>query len=282
MAQAVNLVINKRQQRVTYYDEALPDGITLRMMQIPGDTFLMGSPETEVDRINWEGPQHEVTVPGFFLGKYAVTQAQWRAVAGLPRVKGRLNPNPSKFKGEDRPVEQVSWHEAEEFCARLSVHTGRRYGLPSEAQWEYACRARTQTPFHFGETITTELANYRGTDDESLGWSGSYGDGPKGEYREETTSVGLFEVANDFGLYDMHGNVWEWCADHWHGNYDQAPMDGSPWLTEDSEAARVRRGGSWIYIPRNCRSASRTYYQPGYRSGNIGFRVSCEPPGSLQ
>ncbi|MEA5464601.1 formylglycine-generating enzyme family protein [Leptothoe sp. PORK10 BA2] len=147
MAQAVNVVINKRQQRVTYYDEALPGGVTLRMMQIPGDTFLMGSPETEVDRFDREGPQHKVTVSGFFLGKYSVTQAQWRAVAGLPQVKVEMPPEPSRVKGNDRPVEQVSWYEAEEFCARLSVHTGRRYGLPSEAQWEYACRAGTETPF---------------------------------------------------------------------------------------------------------------------------------------
>ncbi|EKU96833.1 hypothetical protein Lepto7375DRAFT_0748 [Leptolyngbya sp. PCC 7375] len=281
MTQIANIV--RRQQRVTYYGEVLPGGVTLRMMQISGGTFMMGSPETEVDRFSDEGPQHEVTLAGFFLGKYAVTQAQWQAVAGLPLVKVEMSPDPSNFKGNDRPVEQVNWYEAEEFCARLSVYTGRRYGLPSEAQWEYACRAGTETPFHFGETLTTDLANYCGQDREinNRTYSGSYGEGPKGEYREETTSVGLFDVANDFGLCDMHGNVWEWCADHWHDNYDGVPTDGSPWLTEDSEANRVVRGGSWDSDPRNCRSASRGSYRPDDRDSNFGFRVSCEPPGSL-
>ncbi len=140
----------------------------------------------------WEGPQHEVTVSGFFLGKYVVTQAQWRAVAGLPQVNMEMPLEPSNFKGEDRPVEQVSWYEAEEFCARLSIHTGRRYRLPSEAQWEYACRAGTKMPFHFGATITTDLANYCGQDREinNKTYSGSYGDGPKGEYRKRRHLLG--------------------------------------------------------------------------------------------
>ncbi|MEO1590466.1 MAG: formylglycine-generating enzyme family protein [Cyanobacteria bacterium J06632_22] len=281
MTPSHKVTINRRKQQVTYYDEVLPGDVTLRMMQIPGGTFLMGSPKDEIDNYEDESPQHQVTVKGFFLAKYPVTQAQWRAVATLPQVEIALKTDPSNFKGADRPMENVSWHEAVEFCARLLAHTGRQYGLPSEAQWEYACRAGTTTPFHFGETITTDLANYRGTDDEKYDGSGSYGAGPKGEYREETTPVRLFEVANRFGLCDMHGNVWEWCADHWHNNYEGAPADGSAWLSDDDEAARVLKGGSWFYAPRVCRSASRFNYRPGGRVNGLGFRVSSLPPGLL-
>ena len=196
-------------------------------------------------------------VPEFFMGKYPVTQAQWRFVAELPQVKEELKPDPSRFKGAERPVEQITWYEVVEFCDRLSVHTDRAYRLPSEAEWEYACRAGTTTPFHFGETITTDLANYRGTDWKEQGWSGSYGEGPKGEYREETTPVQHFGIANAFGLCDMHGNLYEWCADHWHGSYEGAPEDGSAWLSDKDNARRVIRGGSWLNDPRYCRSAYR-------------------------
>jgi formylglycine-generating enzyme required for sulfatase activity len=148
--------------------------------------------------------------------------------------------------------------------------------LPSEAEWEYACRAGTETPFYFGETITTDLANYRGTDWEYQGkvYPGNYGTGPKGEFREQMTTVGNFP-SNSFGLYDMHGNVWEWCADHWHDNYDDAPTDGSAWLTEDKDDSRLLRGGSWDYFPGNCRSAFRGNYSPGVQSHSVGFRVAC-------
>jgi formylglycine-generating enzyme required for sulfatase activity len=196
----------------------------------------------------------------------------------LPKAKIDLNPDPSDFKGEKRPVEQVSWNEAVEFCARLSRKTKRMYRLPSEAEWEYACRAGTTTPFHFGETITTDLANYCGEDrtiNEIL-YKGSYGNGPKGTYRKETTEVGTFP-ANAFGLYDMHGNVWEWCADYWHENYNGAPTDGSAWLTEDENANRLLRGGSWYNAPRSCRSAHRNWYRSDVRDSNFGFRVGCVP-----
>ncbi|MFN7657571.1 MAG: formylglycine-generating enzyme family protein, partial [Dolichospermum sp.] len=155
-----------------------------------------------------------------------------------------------------------------EFCLRLSQYTGRTYSLPSEAQWEYACRAGTTTPFHFGETITTDLANYNG--------KYSYGQGPKGVYREETTAVGSFGVANNFGLYDMHGNVWEWCQDHWHSNYEGAPTDGSAWLSnkEDSNE-RLLRGGSWLDLPGYCRSAYRLNDLLDDYFNSIGFRVVC-------
>jgi formylglycine-generating enzyme required for sulfatase activity len=236
----------------------------------------MGSPADELDRYEDESPQHEVNVGTFFLGKYPITQAQWRFVAGLAKVQIALEPDPSSSKGDNYPVERVNWYEAAEFCQRLSVHTGKQYQLPTEAQWEYACRAGTTTPFHFGSTITTELANYRGTDNKELELSGSYGAGPKGEYREQTTPVGEFEVANAFGLCEMHGNVWEWCADHWHDNYEGAPTDGNAWLTANETSNRVLRGGSWGNDPRYCRSATRCYGAPDYRLSNFGFRVSCD------
>ena len=272
------LTLTKRQGRNQCYDEALSkDVLPLRMMLIPAGTFTMGSPEDELERRDSEGPQHEVTLSQFFMAKYPVTQSQWRAVAALPQVKRKLKVNPSRFKGELRPVESVSWYDAVEFCDRLTIFTNRQYRLPTEAEWEYACRAGTTTPFHFGETITTDLANYRGTDDDEYKWSGSYADGPKGEYRGETTPVNQFEGANAFGLCDMHGNVWEWCQDHWHSNYEGAPTDGSVWLMENKETRRVRRGGSLINSSSSCRSACRYEFEPGVVNKAIGFRViSCK------
>ncbi|MGL4501365.1 MAG: formylglycine-generating enzyme family protein, partial [Planktothrix sp.] len=152
-------------------------------------------------------PAIPVNIPQFFLGKYAITQAQWKVVAGYETIERKLKPEPSHFKGDNRPVEQVNWDDAREFCNRLSVKTGRTYRLPTEVEWEYACRAGTETPFHFGETISDELANYNATE--------IYGRGIKGKFRQETTDVGSFPP-NNFGLYDMHGNVWEWCEDDWH------------------------------------------------------------------
>ena len=209
-------IINRKTKTVQYFTENLPDNITLDMVYIPGGTFMMGTEDEEVERLiqkygseleqyfRWEQPQHEVTVPAFFMGKYPVTQAQWKAVANLPQVEKKLEIDPSHFKGDILPVEQVSWRDAVEFCKRLSNHTGREYRLPSEAEWEYACRAGTKTPFHFGETITHKLANYYA--------SYTFADESQGEYREKTTPVGAFPH-NAFCLYDMHGNVWEWCKD---------------------------------------------------------------------
>jgi formylglycine-generating enzyme required for sulfatase activity len=265
--------IHRQQQRAYRFIEPLPDDITLEMVAIPAGTFLMGSPEDEPERYDDESPQHEVTIESFFMGRYPITQAQWRVVAALPQVDRELDPDPSNFKGDNRPVEQVSWLDATEYCARLSVYTGREYRLPSEAEWEYACRAGTTTPFHFGETISSELANYGG--------STAYADGPEGEDREETTPVDHFEVANTFGLSDMHGNVLEWCQDHWHRNYEGAPTGGSAWLTEDDQANRVFRGGSWVFVPRNCRSAYRDGNVPDNIYDSLGFRVVCSAPRTL-
>jgi formylglycine-generating enzyme required for sulfatase activity len=228
----------------------------------------MGSPKEEENSMDSERPQHEVTIEPFFMGKYQVTQEQWRFVAQLPQVNRDLEQDPSRFKGDNRPVEQVSWEDAVEFCDRLSQYTGRTYRLPSEAEWEYACRAGTTTPFHFGETITTDLANYDG--------NSTYGDGVKGVDRGETTAVGSFGVANNFGLYDMHGNVYEWCQDHWHNNYEGAPTDGSAWLSNKKDSnRRLLRGGSWYYHPDYCRSAYRNAFNLDYYYLNIGFRVVC-------
>jgi formylglycine-generating enzyme required for sulfatase activity len=276
------LTLKRQAARNQCYDEALGEGVLpLRMMQIPAGTFLMGSPKDELERQESEGPQNEVTLSRFFMGKYPITQAQWRVMAALPQVERELKADPSHFKGDLHPVESVSWYDAVEFCDRLTILTNRQYRLPTEAEWEYACRAGTTTPFHFGKTITTELANYRGTDNEEYKWSGSYGDGPKGEHREETTPVNQFEGANAFGLCDMHGNVWEWCQDHWHSSYKGAPTDGSAWIEGGSSERRILRGGSWYFLPRYCRSAYRDDFEPGFGSDAYGFRVCCSAPRTL-
>ena len=245
-----------------YITENLTSNISLEMVYLPGGKFMMGSSEDDSEK-----PQHEVTVPSFALGKYPVTQAQWKAIASREdlKVKRDLKPHPSRFKGDNLPVEQVSWEDAEEFCQRLSKQTGKEYRLPSEAEWEYACRAGTTTPYHFGETITDKLANYRASE--------TYANEPKGEYREKTTSVGQFPP-NAFGLYDMHGNVWEWCEDDWHENYEGAPKDGSAWLSKIS-STRVVRGGSWSDGPGDCRSADRYGDFPVNSYDLGGFRVAC-------
>jgi formylglycine-generating enzyme required for sulfatase activity len=264
----VALILQTKPCTVQYYTEDL-GGVDLDMIAIPGGEFEMGSPDDELDRRASEGPQHLVTVPPFYMGRYPVTQSQWRFVAGLDPVKQKLDKNPSRFKGDKRPVEKVSWHDATEFCARLTKQTGCPYRLPSEAEWEYSCRANTKTPFYFGETINSDLVNY---DANQI-----YGAGIKGNYRQKTTPVDQFEFPNAFGLSDMHGNVWEWCEDHWHSNYEGAPTTSAPWLDLDAaeSKSRVLRGGSWDDIPRYCRSASRPYDVAGDRYYLSGFRVVC-------
>ncbi len=263
-------VINRQKQQGTAIIEVLEPDVELELIEIPGGSFLMGSPEEELGSGDDERPQHQVTVPTFLIGRYPITQAQWRVVAGWEPVERELDANPAYFKdrsdSDRRPVEKVSWYDAKEFCARLSQKTKRDYRLPTEAEWEYACRAGTTTPFHFGETISTELANYDG--------NYTYGRGVKGESRGETTKVGYFQFANAFGLYDMHGNVYEWCEDDWHDNYKDAPTDGSAWLSSDGNTTKVIRGGSWVNLPFNCRSAYRNTYNPDLRSNfNLGLRV---------
>jgi formylglycine-generating enzyme required for sulfatase activity/uncharacterized caspase-like protein len=254
------------------FAEDLGNGVLLEMVKIRSGTFQMGSPKGQGS--DNEKPQHSVTVPAFLMGKYPVTQAQWRSVVALPQIKISLNPDPAYFKGDKRPVEQVSWDEAVEFCQRLSVATGHLYRLPSEAEWEYACRAGTTTEFHFEETITTDLAYYRGTDVEyqRTTYSGFYGGGLKAIDSEQTTDVGSFPP-NAYGLYDIHGNVWEWCLDHWHDNFREASTDGSAWVAGGNSDRCLIRGGSWINLPANCRAANRDYGNPAVRNDVIGFRV---------
>ncbi|MCG9890713.1 MAG: SUMF1/EgtB/PvdO family nonheme iron enzyme [Thermosynechococcaceae cyanobacterium MS004] len=250
--------------------ESLGNGIELELASIPAGSFQMGAPSTEIGSADDERPQHLVSLKAFLISKYAVTQAQWKAVAGLPQIKMPLEADPSNFTGNKLPVESVNWNEAVEFCARLSQKTGRKYRLPSEAEWEYACRAGTQTPFHFGETITSELANYDGNN--------TYSQGPRGVNRGKTTEVGSFKVANAYGLHDMHGNVREWCQDHWHSSYQDSPTDGRAWLAGGDSSVRVLRGGSWVNIPWWCRSACRLSLTPDYRFNWLGFRVVCDSP----
>ncbi|MGB3292208.1 MAG: SUMF1/EgtB/PvdO family nonheme iron enzyme [Phormidesmis sp.] len=260
------------------FTEDLGNGVMLEMVRIPGGKFLMGAAPGEVGASEDEYPQHEVAVPEFWMGKYAVTQAQWAAVAALSKIDRDLARAPANFKGQKRPVEQVSWEEAIEFCKRLSQRSKREYRLPTEAQWEYACRAKTMTPFHFGSTMTTDLANYRGTDYTSSSgttYLGNYGEGPKGEYRKETTEVDKFQP-NGLGLHDMHGNVWEWCLDGWHDSYEGAPNDGSVWKSSDE--IKVLRGGSWSHFPADCRAAPRGRSSRDGRSSNLGFRVIAFAP----
>jgi formylglycine-generating enzyme required for sulfatase activity len=262
--------MERRPLQVEGYREELGEGVALTMVKIPAGSFLMGSPEDEPERLEREGPQHEVTLGSFFLAQTPITQAQWRAVAGWQKVGRELEPDPSRFKGANRPVEQVSWFDALEFCRRLNQRTGQRYGLPSEAQWEYACRAGSTTPFHFGATLTPELANYDG--------NYVYGNGPKGTYRKQTSDVASFP-ANGWGLHDMHGNVREWCEDHWHDSYNFAPGDDQPWLIPAAadDEPRLLRGGSWYSDPGYCRSAYRFSIPPGLRRYTFGFRVCCLP-----
>jgi formylglycine-generating enzyme required for sulfatase activity/tRNA A-37 threonylcarbamoyl transferase component Bud32 len=249
-------ITKRSQNQAQVFTETIANGITLEMMAIPGGSFVMGSPNTEARRFESEGPQRTVNLAPFFMGKYEVTQEQWEAVMGN---------NPSYFKGVKLPVEQVSWNDAVQFCHKISQKTGKTYRLPSEAEWEYACRAGTTTPFYFGETITPDLVNYDGN-------SYPYGAASKGLYRAKTTNVGSFPP-NAFGLYDMHGNVSEWCSDRFHSNYNDAPTDGTSWETGTYDA-RVQRDGSWYDHVVNCRAACRHIQSAGNSDRRGGFRVA--------
>ncbi|MDJ0703241.1 MAG: formylglycine-generating enzyme family protein [Leptolyngbyaceae cyanobacterium MO_188.B28] len=247
-------VRDRQKRQAEYRTEDFGQGVNLELVMIPGGRFPMGSPKGEGN--DSERPQHLVTVAPFWLSRHPITQAQWKAVAAFPQIKRALNSTPARFQRDNQPVEQVTWYDSVEFCDRLSQKTGLEYRLPSEAEWEYACRADTTTPFHFGPTLTTDLANYN-----------NHYKGP--------TEVGKFGVANAFGLCDMHGNVWEWCLDHWHENYQNAPIDGRAWVAGGDDRYRIRRGGSWAMNPENSRSASRFRNSPDFRFLNLGLRVVC-------
>lgn len=288
-------VTERRRGQAQYYTEELGAAVKVEMVKIPAGTFMMGISfkEAEVlsaelrrdpnkDRklthsgdqyIAMQLPQRPVTMQSFFMSKFEVTQAQWRAVAQLPKVNRELAADPSFFKGSDLPVEEVTWEDAMEFCARLSRATGREYRLPSEAEWEYACRAGTTTQFHFGDTITPEVENYNG--------DYSSGSGPQGINRERTVPVGSLVVTNAFGLYDMHGNVKEWCMDQWHENYNGAPWDGRVWTNQGGSSwlgcgqdYLVVRGGSWLQGPMSSADRSRLWWTNN-KNYFTGFRLVC-------
>jgi len=244
--------------RARQFVEPLGNGFDLELIAIPSGLFRMGTPGKQ--GYDDERPLHQVTVAPFLLGKYLITQAQWRAIMGAPHCR---------FTGDQLPVDRVSWHDAVHFCERLSKRTKRTYRLPSEAQWEYACRAGTSTPFHCGETLTTEVANYNG---EFV-----YRGEPKGVYRHTTTAVDQLPP-NAFGLHDMHGNLWEWCADAWHNSYDGAPADDRVWQSTGSELYHVARGGCWHDIPDVCRSAARLKVDACDAEEILGLRVVFRSP----
>lgn len=279
------------ERQAEYFAEELGDGIQLEMIKIPAGTFQMGTADSEMEAVKanclkyceneerravveaavkTESPQHSAEMPEFYMGKYEVTQAQWRALM-KPRKNRKDLDNPSKFNNDaNKPVEQITWEEAVEFCKNLSQKTGRKYRLPSEAEWEYASRAGTATPFAFGGTVNTNLANYDGTY--------PYGELPKDTFSGGTRPVGWTQKgANGFGLHDMAGNVWEWCADYWHDDYQGAPKDAKVWTSENARNAdRVMRGGSWSEPALNCRSASRRRGPKKSSHSTIGFRVVME------
>jgi formylglycine-generating enzyme required for sulfatase activity len=260
--------ISRYQKQTQRLIEHLGNGVMLEMIVIPGGEFLMGSSESEGKRYTNERPQHSVTVKPFLMSKTPITQAQWREIACLKEeVNQKLKLRPSNLGGKKHPVTNVSWYDAIEFCDRLSQNTGQEYRLPSEAEWEYACRAGTTTPFHFGETITSNLANYAP--------SRPYASEFKGIYLKKTTPVGDFKIANKFGLFDLHGNVWEWCLDSWHESYENAPTNGDKWLGNSENLTRVMRGGSYLNDRFMCRSSSRFYKKANETFQHVGFRIIC-------
>lgn len=229
------------------------NSLGMKFVWIPPSSFIMGSPKEEGQREKDEAPHKVTLTKGFYMGVYTVTQDEWKEVMGN---------NPSLFEGEKNlPVEGVSWDDCQELIEKLRKRDNKPYRLPTEAEWEYACRAGTTTPFHFGETISTDQANYNGIY--------TYGTGKKGENRQKTMPVGSFRP-NDFGLYDMHGNLWQWCQD-WYGDYPQKNV-GDPQGPKKGEE-RVVRGGAWSYNPINCRSACRYSFESVRGFNSVGVRL---------
>lgn len=248
-------ILARTRHTAEQFTEDLENGIHLEMLVVAAGVFQMGSPRSTGNPD--EQPQHFVTIKSFMMGKYLITQGQWKAIMGkLPRCR---------FKGDHLPVERVSWDDAQKFCQRLSKRTRRDYQLPSETQWEYACRAGTSTPFSFGETLTVEVANFNGEH--------TFRDEPRGFYFHSTNEGGKFPP-NAFGIYDMHGNLWEWCADNWLDDYTSSPRDGSSYEHKDNLYC-VARGGSWHEPAELCRSAARLRVLHSDADEVMGFRVVC-------
>jgi formylglycine-generating enzyme required for sulfatase activity len=251
----------RRKPKTARYLVQLIDSQELRMIAIPSGEYFMGSSNRGAS----EKPQHDVKVSTFLMSQYPITKAQWEIVAKWPSVNQELKKRPSPKGSVNSPIVKISWNDAIEFCKRLSQKTGNIYRLPTEAEWEYACRSGTTTPFHFGETISTEYANYDGTR--------RYSSEAKGIYREQIMPVNEFKSPNHFGLFDMHGNVWEWCLDHWHDSYEQAPTHSQAWINE-GESRRIIRGGSWRNEPASCTSTYRMASDEKCgTSNNVGFRI---------
>jgi formylglycine-generating enzyme required for sulfatase activity len=270
-----------RKAQARYFSEDLGKGVTLDMVLIPEGSFVMGATDLDIQMdyedvlkekslsmvdasmYSFERPQRKINTLSFFMGKFEVTQAQWKEIALLPKVNRTLKTSPSKFKGDNLPVEKVSWQDCQEFCSRLSLKTGKQYRLPTEEEWEYAARAGTTTLFHFGDVITTDLANYDGCSSPS-----SFT--PKGIYRGKTTPVGSFGFANAFGLYDIHGNVEELCQ------YDSYRYDRphTRMINSKYTKRRASRGGSFESGVSDCRSANRGGIRSlSEKSAIYGFRV---------
>ena len=248
-------VVEQPEKEAWVFTETAGECITLAMVYIPGGTFQMGS----LHELGYpdEKPQHLVTVMPFFMGRSPVTQGQWQAVMhSKPYVR---------FPNPELPIDNVSYQDGHAFCERLSMITGRMYTLPSEAQWEYACRGGGQTTFSTGKTITTDYANYAGLH--------TYLDELQGVYRHMSTQAGTFPP-NSYGLLDMHGNLWEYCADRWHADYTGAPFDDAPWEQGGEIHFRTARGGSWHEPPINCRCATRLRVNETERDDLYGFRIA--------
>lgn len=258
--------VTKEPGQAKLYKEALTPELNLDMVEIPGGVFCLGTPDEEDTEGN-ESPRLVARVAGFFMGRTEVNQAQWKAVAALPKVKIDLAENPSQNKGDTLPVENVSWEEAVEFCARLSRKTGRIYRLPSETEWEYACKAGRITTFGFGATLSSTVENY----ESNL----PYGEEPPVPPRKKPVPVGTL-VPNPFGLNDMHGNVREWCLDEYCKRFTSLHAVGAPTRNlrkPEDRLQHVIRGGSWAVSPNNSRSSGRDHDLQTSKNQLLGFRV---------